>query len=143
MLAHIQRQCGAAVKCSWLAFQSGHFFAVGTSQHGLHLERCRYRLRVIASDGHFDVQVCIAVIAVKISGHIPVEQSGLGRGIEPYIVEDAGQPPVVLSFEVEAVAVFHDLHGQRVAPFLQEACDVVLGRLLSTLVVAHLLSVDP
>ena len=144
MLAHVQRQCAAATgECCRLTFQSGHLFSIGTGQHGLHLKGSRYRLLVITSDTYLDVQVGISVILVQIGGHIPVEQAGLGRGIEINIVEDACQAPVVLTLEIKAVAVFDDLHGQRVAAFLQIFCNIVLGRLLSSLIVAHLLTVNP
>ena len=143
MFAHIQRQCAAASKCSRLTFQSCHFLAVGTSQHSLYLEWSCNWLLIIASDGHLDVQVRIAVILIQIGSHIPVEQTGLGCGIEINIIEDASQAPVVLSFQIKAVAVFDDLHRQRVATFPQIACDVILGRFLSAFIVAHLLTVNP
>ena len=143
MLVHVQRQCAAAIECRWLTFQSRHLLSVGTSQHGLNLQWCPHWLLVIASDGHLNVQVGIAVIFVQVCRHIPVEQTGLGRSIEIDIVEDASQAPVVLSFQIKAVAVFDDLHGQRVATFLQIRGDIVLGRLLGALVVTHLLTVDP
>ena len=143
MFAHIQRQCAAASKCSRLTLQSCHLLPVGTGQYGLHLEGCRYRLFVIASDGHIDVQVRIAVILVQVGCHIPVEQTGLGCGIEPDIIEDSCQAPVVLSLQIKAVAIFDNLHSQRVATFLQKACDVILGRFLGAFIVAHLLTVNP
>ena len=144
MLAHVQRQCAAAAgECCRLTFQSCHLFSIGTGQHGLHLKGSRNWLLVIASDAYLDVQVGISVILVQIGSHIPVEQTGLGRGIEINIVEDACQAPVVLTLEIKAVAVFDDLHGQRVTAFLQILCNIVLGRLLSSLVVAHFLTVDP
>ena len=143
MFAHIQRQCAAASKCSRLTFQSCHFLPVCTSQYGLYFERSCYRLLVIASDGHLDVQVGIAVILVQIGSYIPVKQTGLGCGIEINIIEDASQTSVVLSLRIKAVAIFDNLHSQRVATFLQKACDVILGRFLGAFIVAHLLTVNP
>ena len=104
MLVHVQHQCaggggsrrrsvgnggGGGGKRSRLAFQSCHLFPVGTSQYGLNLERSCDRLLIIASDGHLDVQIRIAVVLIQVGCHIPVKQAGLGRGIEPDIVKDA------------------------------------------------------
>ena len=82
-------------------------------------------------------------MVVEVSGDEPVEQSCLGRSVERHVVADARQAPVVLPFEVVAVAVFHHAYGQHVLARSQEARHVVLRRLLSTLVVAHLLTVEP
>ena len=144
MFAYVQRQRATAIgERRRLTFQSRHLLSVGTSQYGLNLQWCAHRLFVIASDSHLNVQVGIAVVLVQVCRHIPVEQTGLGRSIEIYIVEDASQAPVVLSLQIKAVAVFYHFHGQRVATFLQIARDVVFGRFLSAFVVAHLLTVDP
>ena len=143
MLAHVQRQSAAASERRCLTFQLRYFLAVGTSQHAQNLHWRPHRLLIIASDSHLDVQVCIAVIFVQVCRYIPVEQTGLGRGIEPDIVEDTGQAPVVLPFQIIAVAVFDDFHGQRVTTLFQIPRDIVLGWLLGALVVTHLLTVDP
>ena len=85
----------------------------------------------------------IAVLVVEVGGDIPVEQPRLGRGVERHVVEDAGQSPVVLPFQVIAVGVFQHADGQRVLARLHIGRHVVLSRLLTALVVAHLLAVQP
>ena len=118
-----------------------HFAALCVGQRGAHGVSATSVLIFLHVDRHSERG--IAVLVVEVGGDIPVEESRLGRGIERHIVADACQAPVVLSLEVVAVAVFQHAHGQHVLAGLHIGRHVVLGRLLSAFVVAHLLPVYP
>ena len=85
----------------------------------------------------------ILVLVVKIGGYIPVEQARLGRGIERHIIEDTRQAPVVLSFQIVAVAIFKYTYRQKVLTRLYIRSYVVFGRLLTAFVITYLMTVYP
>ncbi len=66
-----------------------------------------------------------------------------GGGIEPYIVEDACQPPVVLALQEDPIRKFVDIDSQSICAWHYKFGDVVLRRLLGSFVVPHLFPVDP
>ena len=134
---------GLSVVGGGLALHRGHLLALGIQHLRFHDEVALLCCSLVASGGGRQFEVGIAVVAVEVGGDVPVHQACLRRGIDIDIVEDACQAPVVLSFEVEAVAVFDHEHRKLVAPLLDVGGDVVLGRLLGSLVVAHLVSVHP
>ena len=82
-------------------------------------------------------------MVVKVGGDIPVEQSGLGCGIESHIIEDTSQSPIVLSFQIVAIAVFQHTDGQHILARTNIGCHIVFCRLLSAFVITHLLPVNP
>ena len=134
---------GLSVEGGGLALHRGHLLALGIQHLRFYDEVAQLCCPLVATCGGRQFEVGIAVVLVKVGGDVPVQQACLRSGIDIDIVEDACQTPVVLSFEVEAVTVFDHEHRKLVAPLLEVGGDVVLGRLLCSLVVAHLVSVHP
>ena len=100
-------------------------------------------LGVECLDVHRQAEVGVGIRRVEIRDHLPVADADLGRSEDSDVIEDTGQTPVVLSFQVIAVAVLHHHHGHGVLAGLDILGDIVLGGLLCTFIVSYLLAVDP
>ena len=99
---------------------------------------CVIRLQV---DGQ--AQVGVRKSFIKVRDDLPVADAGLRRGKDGDVVKDAGEAPVILAFQIVAVAVLQDQHGHGIAAWFDIWCDIVFRGLLRALVVAHFLPVDP
>ena len=138
--AHLEGLEGTRRKAEGGTLHLGYALAV-LGHAGAHL--IALLVNIIALHIHGEGQVRVLVIRAEVRDYLPVEQAGLGRRIEHHVVEDTGQAPVILAFQVVTVGVLEHQHGQGVLAGFQVRGNVVFGRLLGTLVIAHFLSVHP
>ncbi len=68
---------------------------------------------------------------------------GFGSRIQPDIVKDARQTPIILILKVISVGVFVNHNGNRVPAASDIRCDIVFGRFLTAFIVAKLAPVNP
>ncbi len=110
----------------------------------LRLDGVRARRAVlIGAHARGDRELGGPVVVAERGVELEVTQVHGGGGIQVHRTEDAAQPDHVLVLQPVAVGVAVDLDGDLVGAGLQVPGDVVLGRGVGVLVVAHEFAVDP
>ena len=92
---------------------------------------------------HIECEIAILILIDEFISQYVVVHSALRTSLDEHIALDAAILPVVLVFQITAVAEAEHLHGKAVLALLQELGDIEMGRQTAIFTIAHHLAVDP